>query len=59
MILGGGLNASGQLVLQWSSGTLLSSTNVGGPYLPVAGATSPHVVNPAEAQQKFFRVQVQ
>jgi len=59
VVLGGGLNGSGQLVLQWSSGTLLSSTNVGGPYLPVAGATSPHVVNPAEAQQKFFRVQVQ
>lgn len=59
VVLGGGLNGSGQLVLQWSSGTLLSSTNVSGPYLPVAGATSPHVVNPAEAQQKFFRVQVQ
>jgi len=38
---------------------LLSSTNVSGHYLPVAGATSPYVVNPADAQQKFFRVQVQ
>jgi hypothetical protein len=31
-----------QLVLTWSNGTLLSSTNVAGPYLPVAGATSPY-----------------
>ena len=30
-----------QLVLTYT-GTLLSSTNVAGPYLPVAGATSPY-----------------
>lgn len=59
VIIAASVNASGQLVLQWSAGTLLSSTNVSGPYLPVPGATSPHVVNPADAQRKFFRVQVQ
>ncbi len=53
------LNASGQVVIEWSSGTLLSADSVGGPYLPVTGATSPHLVNPAGTLRKFYRVQVQ
>jgi hypothetical protein len=53
------LNASGQVVIEWSSGTLLSADTVNGTYLPVAGATSPYVVNPANAPAKFYRVQVQ
>jgi hypothetical protein len=51
------LNASGQVVIEWSSGTLLSADSVNGTYLPVAGAASPHVVNPANAPQKYYRVQ--
>jgi len=53
------LNASGQVVIEWSSGTLLSADTVNGTYLPVSGATSPHTVNPAGAPAKFYRVQVQ
>ena len=53
------LNASGQVVVEWSSGTLLSADSVGGPHLPVTGAASPHLVNPASATRKFYRVQVQ
>jgi hypothetical protein len=53
------LNASGQVVIEWSSGTLLSADTVNGTYSPVAGATSPHVVNPAGTPAKFYRVQVQ
>ena len=53
------VNGSGQVVLQWSTGTLLSADSVNGAYLPVVGATSPHTVNPAEAARKFYRVQVQ
>jgi hypothetical protein len=52
------LNASGQVVIEWSSGTLLSADTVNGTYSPVSGATSPHVVNPANAPAKFYRVQV-
>ncbi len=51
------LNASGQVVIEWSSGTLLSADAVNGTYLPVAGAASPHIVNPAGAPRKFYRVQ--
>jgi hypothetical protein len=59
VVLNAELNGSGQLILQWSTGTLLSATDVNGPYTPVIGATSPHPVNPADAQRRFFRVQVQ
>lgn len=52
------LNASGQVVIEWSSGTLLSADTVNGTYLPVAGATSPYTVNPAGTPGKFYRVQV-
>jgi len=36
------------------TGTLLSSTNVVGPYSPVSGATSPYTV-PLDAPQTFYR----
>ncbi len=38
------------------TGTLLSSTNVAGPYLPVTGAGSPYPV-PQVGPQRFFRTQ--
>jgi hypothetical protein len=53
------LNASGQVVIEWSSGTLLSADTVNGTYSAVSGATSPYTVNPANAPAKFYRVQVQ
>ncbi len=53
------LNASGQVVIEWSSGTLQSAGEVDGNYLPVTGATSPYVVNPADAPRRYFRVLVQ
>jgi hypothetical protein len=53
------LNASRQVVLQWSVGTLLSAASVNGPYTPVAGATSPYVVNPGNAPAQYYRVQTQ
>ena len=49
-------NSSGNLVLSWPVGTLLSSTNVQGPYSVVVGATSPYTV-PKTAPQRFYRVQ--
>jgi hypothetical protein len=49
-------NSAGNLVLSWPQGTLLSSTNVAGPYLPVAGASSPYTVSKTTPKQ-FFRVQ--
>jgi hypothetical protein len=49
-------NAAGNLVLSWPEGTLLSSTNVQGPYTPVAGATSPWTVSKTTPKQ-FYRVQ--
>lgn len=51
-------NAGGQIVLQWSSGTLESSDNVDSGYTTVTGATSPHTVNPTDPR-KFYRVRVQ
>jgi len=58
VVLSSRRDASGQVVIEWSSGTLLSADAVNGTYLPVAGATSPYVVNPAGAPLKFYRVQV-
>jgi beta-glucanase (GH16 family) len=43
------------LVLSWPAGTLQSATNATGPWVDVAGATSP-LTNPAVAAQEFFRV---
>jgi hypothetical protein len=44
------------LILSWSSGTLLSATNVAGPYLAVAGATSPFTNDVTTAPQEFYRL---
>jgi hypothetical protein len=42
------------VVITWAgSYTLLSSTNVIGPYLPIPGATSPYTNNPAVGRQFF------
>ena len=38
------------------TGTLLSSTNLAGPYLPVAGASPPLYTIPATGSQMFYRV---
>ncbi|MCX6926468.1 MAG: LamG domain-containing protein [Verrucomicrobia bacterium] len=48
--------SGGQLTLTWVLGALAESTNVGGPYLPVSGASSPYHP-PTGATHKFFRVQ--
>jgi alpha-mannosidase len=45
---------TGNNLLIGYTGTLLSSTNVAGPYSPVAGAASPYVV-PATNAQQFYR----
>jgi hypothetical protein len=42
------------VVLTWNGGTLLSATNVTGPYSPVTGATSPYTTAPSPAD-RFFR----
>ncbi|MGH7951056.1 MAG: LamG-like jellyroll fold domain-containing protein [Limisphaerales bacterium] len=42
-----------QLIINYT-GTLLSSTNVVGPYTPVPSATSPYTVTPTESQM-FYR----
>lgn len=49
-------NSAGNLVLSWPEGTLLSSTNVQGPYNPVGGATSPYT-NSLTGPRMFYRVQ--
>jgi|GEM_PF-1171113 hypothetical protein len=46
------------LVLNWSSGTLQSATNILGPWYDLSGAASSYVVTPAGPQQ-FYRVKVQ
>jgi hypothetical protein len=45
--------SSGNVVITYT-GTLLSSTNVAGPYNPVSGAASPYSVSPGGAQM-FYR----
>lgn len=54
-----GLNANDKVVLIWSTGTLQSADTVNGAFGDVGGATSPYEINPADAQQKFYRVRVQ
>jgi len=49
-------NSAGNLVLSWPVGTLLSSTNVLGPYSAVGGAASPYTVSKSVPRQ-FYRVQ--
>jgi hypothetical protein len=51
-------NYGGKIVLSWPGGTLQASTNVSGPFVNVAGATSPYT-NSLSGNQQFFRVQVQ
>lgn len=50
-------NVAGSVVISWPVGTLLGSTNVAGPYTPVANATSPYTV-PTGASQRFFRARL-
>jgi hypothetical protein len=52
------LDVAGKVALAWNTGILQSADTLSGPYHPVAGASSPHEVDPAEAPQKFYRVQV-
>ena len=47
--------SGGQVTLTWVLGTLVSSTNVGGPYAPVSGATSPYHP-PAGPARQFYRI---
>ena len=42
--------------LTWNMGTLVSSTNVAGPYTPVSGATSPYTM-PLTGASQFYRIQ--
>ena len=50
-------NSAGNLVLSWPSGTLMSSTNVQGPYTAVVGATAPYYTVPKTAPRQFYRIQ--
>ncbi|HEY9171752.1 MAG TPA: hypothetical protein VI136_05655 [Verrucomicrobiae bacterium] len=59
VIVKASLNTAGQVVIEWSAGTLESSAEVGGTYTTVTGATSPYTVNPADAPRQYFRVRVQ
>jgi len=47
--------ASNNLMIEWSSGTLQSATNVTGPYQDVSGATSPYT-GPFTGPERFFRL---
>jgi hypothetical protein len=49
--------SAGNLTLTWSTGTLLESTNVAGPYTTVDSATSPYSVPVNGAKQMFYRLQ--
>jgi len=49
-------SSANQLVLTWSTGTLLQATNLLGPWLPVANATSPNTNSVTAAKQMFFRL---
>jgi hypothetical protein len=46
--------ANGATTLTWTTGNLLGSTNVSGPYNPIVGATSPYTV--AYTNSQFFYV---
>jgi hypothetical protein len=49
--------SNGQLVLTWSAGTLLDTTNLAQAFTPVSGATSPYIV-PTNTGQSFYKVVV-
>jgi hypothetical protein len=52
--------SGGNLIVNWSSGTLLEATNVTGPWTPTLGAAPPSYSVPISgAPRKFYRVQVQ
>jgi len=53
--------SGGNVVLSWSTGTLLESTTLGptASWTPVAGATAPSYTVAPSASSKFYRVQVQ
>ncbi len=52
------LSTSGKVILVWSTGALVSTDTLNGSYEPVAEASSPYEVNPADAAQRFYRVQI-
>jgi hypothetical protein len=49
--------SSGSIVLTWTAGTLLSTTDLSQPFTPVAGATSPYTI-PTTGTQAFYVVGV-
>lgn len=49
---------TGSIVLNWPGGTLQSTTNLGGPWSDISGATSPRT-NPVAAAQEFYRIRFQ
>jgi len=49
--------AGGQMTLTWVLGTLVHSTNVTGPYVPVSGAVSPYHPSTTSAARDFFRIE--
>ncbi len=52
--------SGGNLILNWSSGTLLQATSLAGPWSPVIGASPPSFsVSVSGAPATFYRVQVQ
>jgi len=50
-------NSAGNLVLSWPQGTLLSSTNIQGPYTIVPGSPSSPYTVPKTVPRQFYRVQ--
>lgn len=47
------------LTLNWANyGTLMSATNLAGPWVPVTGATSPFVTSTTNAAAMFFNVKI-
>jgi hypothetical protein len=50
--------SAGNLMLTWSQGTLLESTNVTGPWV-TNSVTSPYTVPTADAPQMFYRIKLQ
>ena len=47
------------LTLNWANyGTLLSATNLAGPWVPVTGAVSPFTIGTTNAAAEFFRIKI-
>jgi hypothetical protein len=51
------LPSGNNVVVTWSSGTLLEATNITGPWSTNSTATSPYTA-PLDSTQKFYRVQI-